>query len=431
MANRTTRHFDLLELFILNLSGHKDEFGKELKLPRGLTFDRVNEGQAFSSSFLLSRFPIEIVWLIIDMVPKEDLSNLAFVNRDCRQLARSRQFSNVVFDYSPSALGILTVLLKECLERARNNGRIQQPGIGPCIRRISIATQPAWLEVRHGITPGQNFNNLREEQRQMLDQACSDFLGHYMSPLIAVLSDPSTLPRLETLNWMDRTTLDQKTFEGLTASNLQHLVLKIVQVEDIFSINRTLEQCNWNLKSLYLGMNWSFTKRKETRDLAPLINKLLYLASPTLETLHWAGRTNVEREISLLDELARVRVAFPRLRDLEISPRSNYQPEWLRVLIRPGETSRIRCLSIDIGRNESVTDFFETCGNLPSLETLVLLGSEKPDHFKRNLAFLDANRQIRKLNLDHQVSPALLNDHLLPLLCKSFRQLSSLSLTWQ
>jgi hypothetical protein len=324
MANRTTRHFDLLELFIPNLSGHKDEFGKELKLPRGLTFDRVNEGQALSSSFLLSRFPIEIVWLIIDMVPKEDLSNLAFANRDCRQLARSRQFSNVVFDYSPSALGILTVLLKECLERARNNGRIQQPCIGPCIRRISIATQPAWLEVRHGITPGQNFNNLREEQRQMLDQACSDFLDHYMSPLIAVLSDPSTLPRLETLNWMDRTTLDQKTFEGLTASNLQHLVLKIVQVEDIFSINRTLEQCNWNLKSLYLGMNWSFTKRKETRDLATLMNKLLYLASPTLETLHWAGRTNVEGEISLLDELARVRVAFPRLRDLEISPRSNY-----------------------------------------------------------------------------------------------------------
>ena len=111
-------------------SGTKDDFGKEIHDLCPLSFDRINEGQPFSSDFLLSRLPIELTWHIVKQVAKEDLRNLALVNRDCRQLARSRQFATVELDDSDRAISTLDTLVKEYEERLKkkrqNHGTIHR-----------------------------------------------------------------------------------------------------------------------------------------------------------------------------------------------------------------------------------------------------------------------------------------------------------------
>jgi hypothetical protein len=93
------QHSDLTNLLLPSFSGTTDNFGKEIVRPFPLSFDRINEGQPFSTNFLLSRLPLELVWHVIKLVNDGDLGSLALVDRDCRQLARSHQFATIKLDY--------------------------------------------------------------------------------------------------------------------------------------------------------------------------------------------------------------------------------------------------------------------------------------------------------------------------------------------
>ncbi|KAL2012916.1 hypothetical protein VTN00DRAFT_441 [Thermoascus crustaceus] len=73
--------------------GDKDEYGKDV-VPLPLSFDKVNEGRPPSSRSLLFQLPMELLREILQRVPADSLASLALVNRDCRQLARSRQFAS-------------------------------------------------------------------------------------------------------------------------------------------------------------------------------------------------------------------------------------------------------------------------------------------------------------------------------------------------
>ncbi|KAF2177114.1 hypothetical protein K469DRAFT_720974 [Zopfia rhizophila CBS 207.26] len=422
------RHRDILELFMGTLSGDRDEFGRGIVPPTPLAFDRISEGQPLSSDFLLSRLPIELIWQIIQLVPKADLANLALVNRNCRQLARSRQFSSVTLDYSYSATGILGILVKEHLERSLNHGKTISPSLGACVRSINVATQPGWIKFRHGVDLSEEFDQMDEEMRKRrLDEACNCFYDLYMPNIILVLSSPSVLPHLERLDWEDRSTVDRNSFEAITSSNIQHLTLRRINVDEDFNLNLTPDECNWRLRSLYLDVMWKLPSRKKEGRLSPLLCKILCLAAPTLESLTWACFPWPKGQPVLLTDSVDGRPSFPKLNDLKISFMTQYDPSWLDVLIQHREGSPIRHLDINISAGPEVTEFFKKCGCLPRLETFVWQGLIQND---TDIAFLRANMQIRKLRLNHPAPSAWLEEQLFPLLCKSFSNLTSLSLTW-
>ncbi|KAH9903551.1 hypothetical protein F4778DRAFT_780937 [Xylariomycetidae sp. FL2044] len=84
-------------------SGLADEFGKEKDGMSALLIDRVLDARVSDSA--LMRLPAEILGDIAAYLThdKSSLANLALVNSDCRQLARSYQFAEVLFDYSPAS----------------------------------------------------------------------------------------------------------------------------------------------------------------------------------------------------------------------------------------------------------------------------------------------------------------------------------------
>ncbi|KAF2266122.1 hypothetical protein CC78DRAFT_615428 [Lojkania enalia] len=421
------QHRDLMDLMTPTFSGMKNNFGKEIEDLIPLSFDRINEGQPFSSSFLLSRLPIELVWHIIKLVPQEDLGNLALVNRDCRQLARSRQFASIKLDYSDSAIGILGVLVKEHEERSESYGKTKLPSIGACIRKITVATNPRWITYRHKVEISEEFTQLEVGVRKaILDEACKAFFGEYAVKIGMVLSNIQVLPHLEYLLWTDRAPVDKKFFEMIISSNLRHLTLRRVSVNKEFSLDPSSDQCRWRLSSLYLDVIWSTWSDKEDVTTSLLICNLLCLAAPTLESLTWAC-FNIRSSPSVqLPSSVSGNPSFRRLQDLKIESFVQCDPAWLDILIQPGSSSPIRFLEVDISRNPKTADFFNKCGYLPNLEVFVWRG------FKMNnpsLSFLEVNSHIRKLRIDGE-APHFLEEQLLPLLCRRFKNLVSLSLRW-
>ena len=200
---------DLMLLMPPTFSGTKDDFGKGIHDLCPLSFDRINEGQPFSSDFLLSRLPIELTWHIVKQVAKEDLRNLALVNRDCRQLARSRQFATVELDDSDRAISTLDTLVKEYEERLEKKDKTMAPSIGACIRKITIATKPKWITQHHNVESSEEFLALDAGVRQeRLDQACEALFGTYRPKLNLIISNAQVLPRLESLVWTDNAPVD-------------------------------------------------------------------------------------------------------------------------------------------------------------------------------------------------------------------------------
>lgn len=106
------------------------------------------------------------------------MASLALVNRDCRQLARSRQFASIQLDYSDSSFALITALTAAGKERSENKGFSVSPSLGACTRRITVATHPGWVSHQHRITLDEDFAALEEAvQEARLEKATSMFFG--------------------------------------------------------------------------------------------------------------------------------------------------------------------------------------------------------------------------------------------------------------
>ncbi|EUC27068.1 hypothetical protein COCCADRAFT_61867, partial [Bipolaris zeicola 26-R-13] len=413
-------------LMMPSFSGTKDDFGKEIMEPFPLLFDRINEGQPFSSNFLISRLPIELVWHVIKLIDNEDLGRLALVNRDCRQLARSRQFATIRLDYSDKSMGILSVLVNECKQRSEYHGKTREPSIGACIRKIIVAADPRWITSRHEIELSDEFYALESDIRnKRMDQACEAFFGDYITNISLVLSNTITLPHLERLVWADRAPLDRALLKAIVSSNLRHLVLDRVSIGEEILSDYLANNCKWRLESLYLDLLSGYRQNIPT---TPLVCSLLCLASPALKTLAWISSDIGPGPSVQLPESFNEYPSFRRLQDLHIDSLTKYDPAWLNVLVQPGASSPICSLAIDISKNEVVADFFRQCGYLPNLQTFVWLccGFEMRNPY---LDFLQANPHIRKLRIDGAASN-FLEKKVFPLLLSRFECLSSLSVRW-
>ena len=412
---------EILELMMPMFSGLKDDYGKETVPPRPLLFDRVSEGREPVSGSKLLRLPLEILALVIEKTPKASLASLALVNSDCRQLARSRQFTSLQFDYSDNTLGIIDKLQGEAVERSNNDGLTGKPALGPCIRRLTIATHSGWVNYHHEIELSESFNALPKiEQSKRLTTACNAFFGSYLNSIYDLLSDRTVLPHLELLDWEDMINMQPASFNAFANSTIQHLKLGRVRVDKVFSIQPPQSQPSrsWPLQSLYLEIIPAMNNRD--LDVSRLCTSILQICAPTLQSLTWA--TCSPNRIHT-DEHG-PSPYFPSLRHLRLSYLNLADVCFLQQLVH----NELNSLDVDTRSPSVCTEFFDHRRRIPALKIFVWSSYKIPE--SQSLAFLEANPQISKLSIHKGAAPSLLEDRLLPLLAQSFSNLTSLSLVW-
>lgn len=404
-------------------SGNKDDYGKEDVPPLPLSFDRVLEGRSPHSTAPLLNLPFEILGVILHHVETASLASLALVSRDCRQLARSRQFASIQLDYSDSSFALITALAAERNERSENKGFTVSPSLGACIRRITVATHPGWVSHRHKIALDEDFAALEEAvQTARLEKASGMFFDVYIPAIGGLLSSLRTMPHLELLDWEDKVVLSRSFFTELASSSIKHLKLFQVQVDGEFGIElpSALGRRKWPLQTLHLELSPSLHKLGQL-STSMLCESILGLCASTLESLTWISMRGGESKPSATSDLASL--CFPKLRHLKLE-RVNFSTDTaiLEALIQDN-------LRTFVANIDSHPEFFSNRGTVTALETFIW---HQPcmdaDH---SLDFLRANSQLTKLSLSFAVPDILLETELLPLLSQSFSCLKSLSLKWQ
>ena len=381
---------------------------------RPLYFDRVNEGKAPVSETLLFRVPLEITGQILECLPRSSLASLALTCRDCRQPARSRQFASINLDYSGNSLALIKKLVAEVAIRRGSYGSSNSisQSLGACIRRITVATHPVRMTDK--------FLSLRKRTGgKHLAIASKNPFGCYLQEIISLLSSKTALPHLEWLDWRDQVTVPCSLFRCPSFKSIQHLRLVL---DEGFEIELPKTSEKWPLRTLYLKVHQRHSNRLEmggssTRSVCPSI--LRHCAS-TLESLTWQG-LGAKEQHSFATYKMDLLPHFSRLTSLSLRSLSFTDFSVLDALLE-GNLHEVAIASI--APDSLCSDFFENRGIMPALETLVWTGSIN----HQSLAFLRENPQISKLSLELQARGAFLEGQLLPLLTRSFRKLTSLSL---
>lgn len=423
--------YDMLDLLTpMYDPGRKDEFGKDVVPPIPLSFDRVNEGRPPTSKSLIFQLPFEILRIIVLYLSESSLAALSLVSKDCCQLARSRRFVSVQFNYSIPQKHLIRKLLNEIHERIVDKRSIVSPAIGVCIRRLQIATNAEWASQRFNINLEEELDLERDKR---LQKAHSVFYGDYLPPIQLILS--WALPHLELLDIQDHVPLPRRFFNAMACSPIQHLKLYQVPLNEEFEITlpKRLVHRGWPLRTLHLEVYWRL-RGYERGSTAPLSASILRLCAPTLEKLTWTTfpidrETRLDSRVHLNPLVGQEPPRFERLRELTLKYIEFSDDSTIKLLIFPQPESRLRVLEIDTGYNLLVGQFLESCGTIRSLETFVWKTPDvAPDH---PLAFLRQNSQLSKLRVCYPQKPALLDERILPILSQSFRELKSLSLAWE
>ena len=418
---RAREAFDVLDLMMPMFSGHKDEYGKELVPPLPLLFDRVSEGRKPVSRARLLNVPLEILALVVQKVPETSLASLALVNSDCRQLARSRQFASLHFDYSDRTLAIIDKLKEEATDRSNLGGFTGKPALGPCIRRLTVATHPGWIKHRHKVELSEDFNALpKRESSRRLTAAYHALFGTYYTSIQDLLSNWTVLPHVELLDWEDKITLQPSFFDAIAQSTIQHLKIYRIHVDKIFTIDMPTFQPSrsWLLRSLYLDIMPAISNLK--LDMSCLCTSILRACAPTLQSLTWDSCSRNPINTNGLGLCPR----FPSLRHLRLAFLRFADVCFLSELVH----DELNSLDVDTNSSSASSEFFDHRGQIPALKTFVWNASNLPE--SQSLAFLKANPQISKLSIPSAAPATLLEDRILPLLAQSFASLTSLSLVW-
>ncbi|KAF6789375.1 hypothetical protein CSOJ01_14802 [Colletotrichum sojae] len=438
------------------LSGGPDLFGKETGARLPLLFTKVMEGRPAASRSLLFRLPPEILGDIMDLIADEkpSLAYLALVNSDCRQLARSCQFAVVTFDYSPASHQLAQLLSTEAVLRGPQlRGRI-----GPCIRRVKVASDPGWLRGFHeelcdsiwGADRGERTDAMREHIGSLRKKAELEYIAYHQMPILLGIG---AMPNLEAISWLDRLCQSPYLFTTLAGSSVQHIKFHGTVSEGLLGILDQLSAHSFQqVRCLDLQLDLcrdsqhkvgevtitdcdidtakapdngdSLAKRKPQSDW-DVIAALVKRCEQSLETLvvHRMvpmGKTEWRLSMSRQD------INLRSLRTLDLSSCA-VDLTASRVMLCPS----LRHLSMPWNWDES----FLSCETLRDLNTLVIPSLRetpgKPSTVGPLMKFLNRHPHIKKLCLDLGTD-ALIDNHLLPCLSNgNWVNLNSLSLTWK
>ncbi|KAL8734040.1 MAG: hypothetical protein Q9166_001801 [cf. Caloplaca sp. 2 TL-2023] len=413
---------DIMDLMMPMFSGLKDNFGKDVVPPTHLLYDRICEGRAPSSTARLFKLPMEILAVITEKIPDSSLASFAFVNSDCRQLSRSRQFASIQLDYSDDSFGILGRLLDEAQERLNNRGRTLRPALGPCIRRLTVATNPGWVTLRHNVELSREFNALpKAERANRFKDANKLYFGTYLKIIQDLLSKHCVLPHLELLDWEDSALLSSPFFDAIANSTIRHLKIYRAHVdESVFTASRKPLKA-WPLRSLYLDITPPMGKLCDF-DPSIICTSLLHCCASTLESLTWDDCFSSAFHTDRLGPSPR----FPMLHHLRASHVDFEDTTLLQELLH----DELRSLDIDTECSTVCSDLFKKRGRVPSLMTFIWNTTATRIAKNPSTDFLSSNPQLSKLRFAYPAPVEFLEDQILPLLAQSFSKLSSLSLTF-
>jgi hypothetical protein len=420
MADLNHGDGDILELFMSMFSGlRKDDYGKQAEVFKPLSIERLMEGRPLKSRASIFSLPVELIGEIVKHIPPQSLSNFALVNSDCRQLARSRQFSDVRFDYSDNTLGMLRTLISESVSRLRD-GKTKSPSLGACIRRVTITTNSAWITARSGLDLG-NLNEMNLEEGQVaLKKASEQYFNSYIPMVAAVLEN--TLPHLESIQWLDTPPVQKDIIQRLAKSGIRHLKLERVKFREPFALETKGKL--WPLQSLSLCVG---PRIGDYFSTAPFCNSILRLSSSSLEHLSWSN-LSVKADGQTFGSNRVDSPSFLSLRELRIQSVKFVDDSMLQAML-PETNCKIHTLFLGSCFNDVTVNFIANRGKIESLKSLGLQCGDTA--LKRILEFIAANSQLSQLYFPLSLPVSFINAHLVPLLSKSFTRLTSLSLIWE
>ncbi|KAI0376597.1 hypothetical protein F5Y04DRAFT_201264 [Hypomontagnella monticulosa] len=404
---------------------------------RALLLDRVLGTRRIASRSQLLQIPSNLLTDIVDMLAddKPALASLALVNSCCRQLARSSQFAEVCFDYSPQSQELLQKLLKEVDPQAVNGQ--EAPTIGACIRKFTLASEPNWLayyneELSDAVTAEEpepftatDFRPLEianEEYERVRD--------------IILTTTTHAMPNLEVLAWNDSYAIDQETFRRIMRSPAQHVQFEEVHLSEIYSQNPVPLQIRnhvhllpiWPLRSLAIRSLMGSYRLWEEEDVHAFHTALLRRCASTLESLVWHhvfGITDYKVQASAIS-FGDEPIAFPRLRSLSFQSATFTCSAFLSFLSSP-----LRHLTLpeacDLNELKQALD---KCDTLYRLESIVIPNLSMFKNTEHIVRFLERHSHIKELGVD-EGDTGYLNPFLIPLLShERFANLRSLSLRW-
>lgn len=420
-------------------SGEKYERSKLFYLDLPLSFDQVMEGRYISSSAPLLYLPTEILWLIAQHVDSSDLANLALVNRDCRQLARSRQFKFITLDYSMRSFHLLFLLHKELGQRASNTwgGFTPEPSIGVCIRGIRVATNPYNISSLHRVTKPRWFETHPSDQRLLCCMA-RVYHGLYLGLLEDILSDRKVLPHLKYFHWTDNTCLTEHFCRALTQSNIENLIM----ANPWAGMNVPIVPpsvpgvADWPLKNLHITFtvdHWAEPAINSSRLCASILRQ----CAPTLESLVWGSGTFRDVDAQSFGTDPGNIPRFINLRRLVLRNHLAFQDtQTLNALLQ----APIRHLasSTEDPYTKVKAECFGNRGKIPTLESFIWTqksnwtpGSRNYQVEEWSLDFLRSNNQLQRLSVPYPISVDFGENQLLPVLSESFRYLTTLNLNFR
>lgn len=378
---------DVSELMFFPFSGDEsDEFGKDKGARLPLLLPKVMEGRPTqSTSRLFSQLPPEILAGIMDLIAddKAALAALALVNSDCRQLARSCQFADVCFDYSPNSARLLLQLTKEAVARLGYDGSSNSrefPFIGPCIRRVAVKPRADWVAYAHSdlynAIQGASVNPLSPQHRNELSKKAADeYFATYRAPILCALE--LAMPHLEALLWYDPLCLDGAFFRTITKLPIRHLRLARAHVGETLRLEPPLTPLVVPLESLSLRIGLCTNEMFHAdagadsgswndRSLSPFIQTLLRRCSTTLRRLSLRCEP-LAGNISL--SFGPEDVFLPRLRYLDLSGDMSEPDKRGRSSLLSGP---LRHLSLPFVYSPAFEQAVSACPTLRDLETLVI-----------------------------------------------------------
>ncbi|KAK2796322.1 hypothetical protein FQN50_009613 [Emmonsiellopsis sp. PD_5] len=451
------------------LSIARDDYGKDLMRPLPLSLDRVNGGRAHRSSSRLLMLPVELLYCILSHIPDDSLASLALVNSDCRQLARSRQFASVCLNYSDASWNLVKLMLSESSDTLHKD-HIPISRLGACIRHLTVATSPARLGQKHRFLIGRDSEEIMEEYikakvfaaclrrltaaassallrkdkeffpfsetasieeaRAGVNEACLAYYKEYF-PAIQMLLP--CLPHLERLDWEDKVQVDREFFHAIINPRLRHLKLFRIRVTDEFQIDlpKRMVAGGLSLRSLFLEITslpeyLNYDSRPPS--VIPLTFSLLRACAPALESLTWIlPETDEEAQTSPDWDLTLP--PFQRLREFKLCTRNSNlftSCDIISAFVPPDEKCCLRFLSVD-PYQDIISNFLRRRGKIRTLERLEWNDASNEDP---SMDFLLANNQLRSVSLGFPTCPNILESRLLPGLVSTFRELTSLRLSW-
>lgn len=238
---------------------------------------------------------------------------------------------------------------------------------------------------------------------------------------------------------MNLTSYYARSLEAIAISSLQHLTLHRVQTGESFDFIKLRQERGVQgalpLRTLDCGLFWAVEHPlSELLDCTSFVrNSLLTLCAPTLDRFSWSAVDEEAFELAPSDLLT-----FPKLREFRLDGVSFKDTTYLSKFIPRDPQCHIRVLSVAPDLTSAMTRFFKEKGRMSSLRSFIwelppLTDDERPDAKEAagGIAFLKGNTQISKFQLGLETDPAFLHELVLPVLADKFKNVISVSLTWQ